>query len=182
MTDATNAPTTPQDDLTRSLTVTWSDPVAALQRAMQMTREEFLAMSISGEMPPPPIAAVLGFDAVHIEPGQVTLAMRPAEFHTNGMNVVAAGVSATILDGAMWLAVQLAVPEDVIMTTVNLSLNLVRQIPPAGEELHAEARAVHTGRTIGTGEGRLVGAESGKLYAHATTECVALTSLVAETQ
>jgi acyl-coenzyme A thioesterase PaaI-like protein len=41
--------------------------------------------------------------------------------------------------------------------------------------LHCEGVVLHLGRTMATAEARVVGAENGKLYAHATTTCAILT-------
>ncbi len=168
---AENTSTTAADP-ERSLTVTWSDPLAALQLALTMSREELLRTFTSPDFPKPPIAELLGFDVIEVEPGRVLLGFSAKEYHCNAMGVVAAGVTATVLDAAMWIAAQTSV-EDRLLSTTSLSLYLVKQLPTSASDLRAEARAVHIGRSTGTAEGRLLDAD-GKLYAHATSGLIAV--------
>jgi uncharacterized protein (TIGR00369 family) len=156
----------------RALHVTWADPLATLQRAATMSREELLAALLSGELPKPPIAEVIGFDVLEVEPGRAAVLLPTREYHCNPLGVVAGGVAATVMDAAMWIAVQTKVPEDTIVTTTDLNVHLVRQVPPGGGTLRAEARAVHVGWMTGTAEARLVDA-TGTLYSHATASFVA---------
>jgi uncharacterized protein (TIGR00369 family) len=155
------------EDTTRARHVTWADPVAALQRAVGMSREEMLTALRSGELPKPPIGELLGFDLLEVESGRAVFGFRPREYHCNPVGGVAAGVAATVLDAAMWLAVQTSVPERTIASTVNLSLHFVASLSADAGDVRAEARAVHVGRRTGTAQARLVD-ESGKLYSHAT--------------
>lgn len=157
---------------TRELHVTWADPLVALQQAAGMSREELLAALASGELPDPPIAEVLGFDVLEVEQGRAVLGLRPQEYHCNPLGVVAGGVAATVMDAAMWLALQSSVPDNTIVSTTNLTVHLVRQLSPAAGDVRVEAQAVHVGRTTGTAESRLMDA-SGTLYAHATAGFVA---------
>jgi uncharacterized protein (TIGR00369 family) len=147
--------------------VTWTDPLVALQLAAGMTPDELLVALKSGRLPRPPIADVLGFDVDDVQPGRAVLVLRPSEFHYNTLGVVAAGVAATVLDAAMWIAVQTSLPHPAIARTVNLSLHLVRQLTATAGEVRAEARVVHLGRTTGTADARLTDAD-GKLFSHAT--------------
>jgi uncharacterized protein (TIGR00369 family) len=173
--DATENSPEGNEGTSRSLNVTWSDPMAALQLAFTMSRDELLAAFTSADFPKPPIAEVLGFDVLEAEPGRVVMGLRPMEYHCNAMGVVAAGVTATVLDAAMWIAVQTNVADNTIVSTVNFNMQLVRQLSMAVGEVRAEARSVHVGRTTSTAEARLVDT-NGKLYAHATAGLIALTT------
>jgi acyl-coenzyme A thioesterase PaaI-like protein len=57
----------------------------AADRLARLGREydgiEFLRAIASGELPPPPIAELIGFDIRGIEPGRVTFAMEPRLEH-----------------------------------------------------------------------------------------------------
>ena len=53
-----------------------------------------------GELPPPPLAAALGFDLESVEPGRVVFGVQPAEYHYNPIGSVHGGVYATVLDSA----------------------------------------------------------------------------------
>jgi uncharacterized protein (TIGR00369 family) len=147
--------------------------MAALQLAATLSPEELLAAFTSEDFPKPPIAELIGFDVLEAQPGKVVLGLTPREYHCNAAGVVAAGVTATVLDAAMWIAVQTAVPNNTLTSTVNLNLHLVRPLAPAVGPVRATAHAVHTGRTTGTAGARLEDA-SGKLYAHATAGLVVI--------
>jgi uncharacterized protein (TIGR00369 family) len=162
-------------DPTRSLNVTWSDPIAALELALTMSRGEMLAALTSAECPKSPIAELLGFDVLEAKPGRVVLGLQPREHHCNAIGVVAAGVAATVLDTAMWIAVQTSVPDHTVTSTVDLTMHLVRQLSTAVGGMHAEARTVHVGGTSCLAESRLVDA-SGTLYAYATAGLISQTS------
>jgi uncharacterized protein (TIGR00369 family) len=151
----------------RARHVTWADPSAALQRLAAMSREGMLGALISGELPKPPIGELLGLELLEVEPGRAVFGLRPSEFHYNPVGTVAAGVTATALDAALWLAVQSRVAESTLVSTTSLSLHFVRPLTAAAGDVRAEASIVHVGRTTASGEARLVDA-TGKLYSHAT--------------
>lgn len=162
------------ENAARSLYVSWTDPMAALQLAVKMSREELMAAFTSEDFPKPPIAELLGFEVLQAQAGKVVLGLTPQEFHCNAMGIVAAGVTATVLDAAMWIAVQTAVPEMTLTSTVNLNMHLVRQLAPADGPVRATAHAVHAGRSTATAEARLEDVD-GKLYAHATAGLLVMT-------
>jgi uncharacterized protein (TIGR00369 family) len=153
--------------ISRSRNVTWTDPMVALQQAASMSRDELLAALTSGDLPRPPIAHLLDFDVREATPGRSVLVLRPGEYLYNVLGVVAGGVAATVLDAAMWIAMQTSLPEQTIARTVSMNVNLVAPLTTAAGEVLAEGKAVHVGRTTGTAEGWLTDAD-GKLYAHAT--------------
>jgi uncharacterized protein (TIGR00369 family) len=160
-------------EVRRERLVRWEDPLAALQRAAGMSRDELLAAFASDDFPEPPIASMLDFHVVEVQAGRAVLALRPAEFHCNSMGVIAAGVTATVLDAAMWIAVQAGAAEGTLVSTVNFNVHLLRQLPPSLETVRAEAEAIHIGRSTSAAEARLVD-DAGKVYAHATSGLVAL--------
>ena len=55
----------------RSRTFTWEDPAALAAAAASMSGMEFFARLSEGELPPPPIAELLGFAVTEAEPGRV---------------------------------------------------------------------------------------------------------------
>jgi uncharacterized protein (TIGR00369 family) len=132
-----------------------------------MSREEMLIALRSGELSKPPIGELLGFDLVEVEAGRAVFGFHPSEYHYNPVGGVAAGVTATALDAAMWVAVQTSVSDTTIASTVNLTLHFVAALSADVGYVRAEARAVHVGRRTATAEARLID-ESGRLYSHAT--------------
>jgi hypothetical protein len=65
---------------TRSRSFTWEDPGAMAAIARQKPELEYLLEIVAGELPPPPVAQLLGFSIVEVEPGRAVFAMDPAEW------------------------------------------------------------------------------------------------------
>jgi hypothetical protein len=57
----------------RSRTVVWHDPGPGVARCLTMAGIDYLKAMIAGELPPPPITALMQFDLVDAEPGKVGL-------------------------------------------------------------------------------------------------------------
>jgi acyl-coenzyme A thioesterase PaaI-like protein len=60
------------------------DPVEAARGVAALGGLEAMRLMIAGELPPPPIATLLGFDLVHVEEGRVVFAAEPGEQHSRG--------------------------------------------------------------------------------------------------
>ena len=138
-----------------------------------MSGIDFLRALCDGRLPPPPIAELLGFKLVEVEPGHVVFEVLPAEQHYNPIGVVHGGLAMTLLDSAMSCSVQTQVPAGSGYTTVETKTNLTRPITSQTGKLRAIGKVIHAGSRIATAEGRLVDA-AGKLYAHGTATCIVL--------
>jgi len=159
--------------MTRSITLEWADPAALAAAGRAMTGIDFLRAMRDGDLPPPPIAVLLGFRLTEVEPGHVVFECTPGEQHYNPIGVVHGGLAMTLLDSAMGCCVQTRVPAGSGYTTLEAKTNLVRAITDKTGRLRAIGKVVHIGSRIATAEGRLEDA-SGKLYAHASTTCIVL--------
>ncbi len=157
----------------RTLTVEWSDPAALAAAGRSMSGMDFLRALRDGRLPPPPIAQLLGFKLVEVEPGHAVFECVPGEQHYNPIGVVHGGLAMTLLDSAMGCCVQTRMPAGSDYTTLEAKTNLVRGITDKTGRLRAIGKVVHLGNRIATAEGRLEDA-AGKLYAHATTTCIVL--------
>ena len=157
----------------RSLSVSWSDPQVLASAARSMPGIEFLRAIRDGRLPGPPIAQLLGFSLVEVEPGYAVFECVPGERHYNPIGVVHGGLAMTLLDSCMGCCVQSAMPPGSAYTTLEAKTNLVRAITMTTGKLRAIGKIVHAGKRVATAEGRLED-ESGKLYAHATTTCIVL--------
>ena len=138
-----------------------------------MSGIEFLRAIRDGRLPSPPIAELLGFKLVEVEPGHAVFEVTPGEQHYNPIGVVHGGLAMTLLDSAMGCCVQTHMPAGGGYTTLEAKTNLTRSITSNTGKLRAIGKVVHVGRRMATAEGRLVDAD-GKLYAHATTTCMVL--------
>jgi uncharacterized protein (TIGR00369 family) len=157
----------------RELAVAWKDPAALAAAGRTLSGIEFLRGIRDGRLPPPPIALLLGFRLVAVEPGHAAFEVLPGEQHYNPIGVVHGGLAMTLLDSAMGCAVQTHMPAGGGYTTLEAKTNLIRPITSQTGMLRAIGQALHVGSRVATAEGRLVDG-AGKLYAHASTTCLVL--------
>lgn len=72
----------------------------------QMTGLEFVRGLAGGELPLNTIARTLGYDVAAAEKGRVLITLVPTEEHLNPAGTVHGGLTATLLDSCMGLAIQ----------------------------------------------------------------------------
>jgi uncharacterized protein (TIGR00369 family) len=153
--------------------IEWSDPQALAAAGRSMSGIDFMRAIRDGRLPPPPIARLMGFSLVEVEPGRAVFEVVPGQQHYNPIGVVHGGVAMTLLDSAMGCAVHTQMPLGTGYTTLEAKTNLVRAITAETGKLRAIGVTVHVGKRMATAEGRLEDA-AGKLYAHASTTCIVL--------
>lgn len=136
-----------------------------------MTGLEFVRGLASGTLPLNTIARTLGYDVAEAEKGRVLITLVPTDAHLNPAGTVHGGLTATLLDSCMGLAVQSTLDKEVNQTTLEFKISLVRPITPDTGEVRAEGKVLNCGRRIGTAEGRVVDGQ-GRLLAHGTTTCL----------
>lgn len=160
--------------MTRSLTVTWDDPLATFEQGKKLSRPiDYLRSLVAGTLPPPPIAKLLGMALVEVDEGRAVFELTPGEQHYNPIGVVHGGIAFTLLDSAMGCSVQTLLPAGKGYTTLEIKANLVRAITKDTGPVRSSARVVHMGRQTATAEGRIEDSQ-GKLLAHGTTTCIIL--------
>ena len=135
------------------------------------TGMEVFEAIFAGELPPPPIGDTLDFVPIHMAPGIAVFQGRPQRRHYNPLGTVHGGWFATLLDSAVGCAVHSTLPAGKGYTTLELKVNMVRPLNDQVPLVRAEGKVIHSGRTVATAEGRIIGPD-GKLYAHATTTCL----------
>jgi uncharacterized protein (TIGR00369 family) len=132
---------------------------------------EFVRGLASGELPLNTIARTLGYDVAEAERGRVLVTLMPTDAHLNPAGTVHGGLTATLLDSCMGLAIQSMLEKDFSQTTLEFKISLVRPITPETGAIRAEGKVLNCGRRIGTAEGRVVDGQ-GRLLAHGTTTCL----------
>lgn len=157
----------------RTRTVTWEDPRPAMQAARSLSGLDYLRGIMRGELPGPPIGAVLGMEIDEVEAGRVVFAIDPQEYHYNPNGVVHGGMVATLCDSAMACAVYASLPAGAAATTIEMKVNLTRAMTEATGRVRCEGRVLHVGGRTATAEARVTDA-MGQLYAHATTTCLVM--------
>ena len=141
------------------------------ERREQMSGLEFVQGLASGALPLNTIARTLGYDVAEAESGRVVITLVPTDAHLNPAGTVHGGLTATLLDSCMGLAIQSTLDRGVSQTTLEFKISLVRPITPETGEVRAEGKVLSCGRRVGTAEGRLMDGK-GRLLAHGTTTCL----------
>src|SRR5215813_5037505 len=136
-------------------------------RQKEMSGLEFVQGLVNGTVPLNTIAQTLGYDVSEATNGRVVITAAPTNAHLNPAGTVHGGLSATLLDSCMGLAIQSTLEKGVAQTTVEFKISLVRSITPETGQIRAEGIVLNCGRRIGIAEGRVTDAK-GRLLAHGT--------------
>jgi uncharacterized protein (TIGR00369 family) len=136
-----------------------------------MSGLEFVKGLASGALPLNTIAQTLGYDVAEAEVGRVVITAAPTDAHLNPWGTVHGGLTATILDSCMGLAIQSTLEKGIGSTTLEFKISLVRAITPETGQITAEGKVLNCGRRVGTAEGRITDTK-GRLLAHGTTTCL----------
>ena len=145
------------------------------ERQKAMTGLEFVKGLASGTLPLNTFAQTLGYDVVEAESGRVAITLHPTGAHLNPWGTVHGGLTATLLDSAMGLAIQSVLEKGIGSITLEFKISLVRAVTLETGQIRAEGKILNCGRRIGTAEGRVTDAK-GRLLAHGTTTCLVLPS------
>ncbi len=151
-----------------SRTVTWTDPAAVLRRLADLSPDRMWSAFVGDELPRPPVAELIGFDLVEVGDGRAVMTFEAAQHTCSPMGIVAGGVTATVMDAAMWIAVQSHLRDGLFAATTGLTVNFTRPVPADDRPLRAEASAVHCGRTTAVAE-CAVRDNQGNVYAHGSS-------------
>jgi uncharacterized protein (TIGR00369 family) len=136
-----------------------------------MTGLDFVKGLVSGALPLNTMAQTVGYDVIEGASGRAVVALDPTDAHLNPSGTVHGGLTATILDSCMGLAIQTTLEQGVGSTTLEFKISLVRPITPQTGPIRAEGKVLNRGRRVGTAEGRITDS-SGRLLAHGTTTCL----------
>ncbi len=156
----------------RTRTVTWDDPMAALESAAGMSGLDYVKAMADGRLPRPPIAVTMGFSGIEAEEGKAVFVGDPGEFLYNPIGVVHGGFAMTLLDSAMGVAVHTTLAAGETYTSLETKVNFVRPITADTGRVRCEGVVVYRGGRVATAEGKLIAEKTGKLLAHGTTTCL----------
>lgn len=117
---------------------------------------ELAQRMIAGELPPPPVATLVGMKAIVVEPGHAVFELEAGERHANPMGTLHGGILCDLADGAMGFAYE---------------MSFVR--PVWKGLLTADAKVFHGGKTVGLVECTITDAQ-GRLVAKASSTCLTL--------
>src|SRR5215212_121013 len=143
------------DNAGRTRTVSWEDPKALAEAARGLTGLEFLKKVVSGELPRPPISALMNFGLAELDEGRAVFTVEPAEYHYNPIGVVHGGLAATLLDSAMGCAVHSTLPAGWSYGTLDLNARFVRPVTSDTGRIVCEGVVVYRGSETATTERRV---------------------------
>ena len=132
---------------------------------------DLIRMSMRGELPPPPVATLIGFRPTAVEPGHAVVEFEAAERHANPVGTLHGGILCDVADAAMGIAYASTLEEGETFTTLELKINFLR--PVWNARLRAVADVVNGGRTIGLVACDVLD-EGDRLVARATSTCMTL--------
>jgi len=123
------------------------------------------------EAPDPPVAGLIGFQLVEVEPGRAVFEMEAGPQHANPMGTLHGGILCDIADAAMGIAYASTLEEGETFTTLELKINFLKPVWKA--RLRAEGHIVKRGKTVGLVECDVLD-ETGSLVARASSTCLTL--------
>jgi uncharacterized protein (TIGR00369 family) len=124
-----------------------------------------------GELPPPPVATLIGFTIGSIEPGRVVMEMEAGPQHSSPLGTVHGGILCDLADAAMGMAYAASLDDNETFTTLELKINFLK--PVWSGRLTATGYVVKSGRTVGLVDCD-VHDEKQSLVARASSTCMTL--------
>ncbi|WP_300295892.1 PaaI family thioesterase [Ferrovibrio sp.] len=128
----------------------------------------FLRHLLDSGTTPPGIGHTLDFSLQAVDAGSVTLTARPSKAHYNPLGTVHGGYAATVLDGAMALALHSTLPAGQGYTTTALTIHYTRPMTAESAPLRAIGKLVQRGGRAASATAELFDAE-GRLCAHGSS-------------
>ncbi|WP_026912884.1 PaaI family thioesterase [Patulibacter minatonensis] len=138
---------------TRRKTITWEDPLLTARAGADLPGLEFLGRVAAGEIPPPPIARLMGFDLGELAEGVAEFVGTPDESVYNPIGMVHGGYVCTMLDSALGCAVHTTLPAGVAYTSIEIKVNYLRPAHADVGELRVRGRVTKAGRRVAFAEG-----------------------------
>ena len=125
----------------------------------------------NGELPPPPVAQLIGFNLVEAELGHVVFEMQASQKHANPMGTLHGGILCDLADAAMGCAMASSLEEGESFTTLDLTTKFFKPIWNA--RLKAVGRLTKRTRTLGLVECEVTD-DGGSLVAKVFSSCMVL--------
>ena len=138
---------------------------------------DLIRMVQKGELPPPPIATLIGFTIRSIERGHAVMEMEAGPQHANPMGTLHGGVLCDLADAAMGMAYASSLDASETFTTLELKINFLK--PVWTGRLVATGRVVKGGHAVGLVECD-VHDDKDRLVARASSTCMTLRGTQAE--
>jgi uncharacterized protein (TIGR00369 family) len=132
---------------------------------------ELLQRMLRGEVPPPPVARLIGFELMEVEKDRAAFRLAVDERHSNPMGTLHGGILCDLADAAMGCAMATTLQPGQSYTTLELAISFVKPVWKA--TLSAHGRMVKRTRRLGLVECDVLD-EKGSLVARAKSTCLIL--------
>jgi uncharacterized protein (TIGR00369 family) len=126
---------------------------------------------IRGEVPPPPMATLVGFNLVAAKFGEVVIEFDASSRHANPMGSLHGGILCDVADAAMGMSFASTLEDDESFTTLELKINFLK--PVWSDKLRAVGKIVKRGRTVGMAECDVTNSK-GEIVARSSSTCLVL--------
>jgi uncharacterized protein (TIGR00369 family) len=152
----------------QSRIVTWHDPIATQATVASMSGLSYWRTVADGQLPHPPIGALLQMRVVDVEHGRITFSCTPDASMYNPLGMVHGGAVCTLLDTVAGSALHTTLPEGVGYTSIEIKVNYLKSVTLASGDLTAVGTVVKAGSRVGFTEAAVTDG-SGALVATATS-------------
>ncbi len=125
----------------------------------------------AGTQAPPPVAVLVGFDAVHADLGVAVMELSAEARHANPMGTLHGGIVVDVADAAMGIALSTTLEDGESFTTVDLTANYFKPIRQA--RIRATAVVTRRTRSLGFVECEVTD-EGGSVVAKVFSTCMVL--------
>lgn len=129
---------------------------------------EILEMQISGEIPSPPFATLLGGALPRADKDGFHTTITSSPWFTSPSGTIYGGVLAYVAEIAMTGAIGTTLDRNEICAPLDLKVQFLRPVFPDGRELKTSARVMHRGRSFATTQAEIKNAD-GKTIVLATS-------------
>ena len=126
---------------------------------------------IGGDVAPPPVAKLVGFEFVAIDLGHSVFEMNAGPQHANPMGTLHGGIICDLADAALGTAMASSLEDDESFTTLDLNAKFLKPVWSA--RLRATATLVKRTRSLGLLECDVTD-EQGSLVARVYSTCMVL--------
>jgi uncharacterized protein (TIGR00369 family) len=139
--------------------------------------DNFAELLLSGKLPQPPVAKLIGFDIVEAERGRTVFEMEAGPQHANPMGTMHGGILCDIADAAMGTSFASTLEVGETFTTLEMKINFLK--PVWTGTLRAVGTVVKRGKTVGMTDCEVFD-EGGSLVAKASSTCLVLRGEMAQ--
>jgi uncharacterized protein (TIGR00369 family) len=138
---------------------------------MNTTHVDRMERIIRGEVEPPPVAKLIGFELVSIDRGVAVFELQAERRHANPMGTLHGGILCDLADAALGTAMATTLEDGESFTSLDLSIKFLK--PVWNARLRATARMVKRTRTLGLLECEVTD-PGGSLVARVYSTCMVL--------